>query len=92
MGLTPREKEIERMVRRGWTSREIADHLGIARRTVEAHRLNMRRRQRTVREDPDLKRSLESLRRRVSRLAAELAHLRNAAGARHLLRPTSPRR
>jgi hypothetical protein len=92
MSLTPREKEIERLVRRGWTSREIADHLGIARRTVEAHRLNMRRRRTTAREDIGIKKSLESLRRRVSRLARELAHLRSTAGARHFVRPSSTRR
>lgn len=42
--LLPRQKEILRLMAQGFTNREIAEHLGISVRTVEAHRLNLMRR------------------------------------------------
>lgn len=36
--LTPRQKQVVNYVTRGLTNREIADKLGISRRTVEVHR------------------------------------------------------
>jgi RNA polymerase sigma factor (sigma-70 family) len=42
--LTPRQKEILRLVAQGLTNREIAEHLGISVRTVEVHRFNLMRR------------------------------------------------
>ncbi len=42
--LTPRQKEILRLVAQGLTNREIADHLEISVRTVEVHRFNLMRR------------------------------------------------
>ena len=42
--LTPRQKEILRLVAQGSTNREIAAHLGISVRTVEVHRFNLMRR------------------------------------------------
>lgn len=42
--LTPRQKEILRLVADGLTNREIADHLQISVRTVEVHRFNLMRR------------------------------------------------
>jgi len=36
--LTPRQKEILRLVAQGLTNREIAEHLDISVRTVEVHR------------------------------------------------------
>lgn len=42
--LTPRQKEILRLVAQGLTNREIADHLDISVRTVEVHRFNLMRR------------------------------------------------
>lgn len=42
--LTPRQKEILRLVAEGLTNREIADHLDISVRTVEVHRFNLMRR------------------------------------------------
>ena len=42
--LTPRQREILRLVAHGFTNREIADHLGISVRTTEVHRFNLMRR------------------------------------------------
>ncbi|MGN6186331.1 MAG: response regulator [Thermoanaerobaculia bacterium] len=42
--LTPRQREILRLVAAGGTSKEIASRLGVSHRTVEAHRLNLMRR------------------------------------------------
>ncbi|MFQ5932825.1 MAG: LuxR C-terminal-related transcriptional regulator, partial [Nitrospiraceae bacterium] len=42
--VTPRQKEILRLVAQGLTNREIAHHLGISVRTVEVHRFNLMRR------------------------------------------------
>jgi len=42
--LTPRQKEILRLVAQGLTNREVADRLGISVRTVEVHRFNLMRR------------------------------------------------
>jgi DNA-binding NarL/FixJ family response regulator len=43
-GLTPRQREILRLVAQGFTNREIAGHLDISVRTVEVHRFNLMRR------------------------------------------------
>jgi DNA-binding NarL/FixJ family response regulator len=42
--LTPRQREILRLVAAGGTSKEIAQQLGLSHRTVEVHRLNLMRR------------------------------------------------
>jgi DNA-binding NarL/FixJ family response regulator len=42
--LTPRQKEILRLVSQGLTNREIAERLHISVRTVEVHRFNLMRR------------------------------------------------
>ena len=42
--LTPRQKEILRLVAQGMTNREIAGNLDISVRTVEVHRFNLMRR------------------------------------------------
>jgi DNA-binding NarL/FixJ family response regulator len=42
--LTPRQKEILRLVAEGLTNREIAQRFGISVRTVEVHRFNLMRR------------------------------------------------
>jgi len=42
--ITPRQREILRMVARSHTSREIGEKLGISPRTVETHRANMMQR------------------------------------------------
>lgn len=42
--LTPRQKEILRLVAQGLTNREVAHHLRISVRTVEVHRFNLMRR------------------------------------------------
>ncbi|HEV8307303.1 MAG TPA: LuxR C-terminal-related transcriptional regulator [Methylomirabilota bacterium] len=41
--LTPRENEVLRLVAEGWTSKEIASHLGISPKTVEVFRQNLLR-------------------------------------------------
>jgi DNA-binding NarL/FixJ family response regulator len=43
-GLTPRQKEILRLVSQGNTNRDIARRLSISVRTVEVHRFNLMRR------------------------------------------------
>lgn len=42
--LTPRQKEILRLVAQGLTNREVAHQLRISVRTVEVHRFNLMRR------------------------------------------------
>jgi DNA-binding NarL/FixJ family response regulator len=42
--LTPRQREVLRLVAAGRTSKEIANQLGVSYRTVEVHRLNLMRR------------------------------------------------
>jgi DNA-binding NarL/FixJ family response regulator len=42
--LTPRQKQILRLVAEGLTNREIAQRFGISVRTVEVHRFNLMRR------------------------------------------------
>jgi len=42
--LTPRQKQILRLVAEGLTNREIAQHFGISVRTIEVHRFNLMRR------------------------------------------------
>ena len=42
--ITPRQREILRLVALGHTNREIAGSLGISVRTVEVHRFNLMRR------------------------------------------------
>ncbi len=42
--LTPRQKEILRLVAKGLTNREVAHQLKISVRTVEVHRFNLMRR------------------------------------------------
>lgn len=39
--ITPREKEVLKLVARGHSTKQIADQLGISIRTVETHRINM---------------------------------------------------
>ena len=43
-GLTPRQKEILKLVSQGNTNRDIARRLDISVRTVEVHRFNLMRR------------------------------------------------
>ena len=39
--LTPREIEVCRLIRKGFTAREVGGHLGISKRTVECHKNNV---------------------------------------------------
>jgi DNA-binding NarL/FixJ family response regulator len=39
--LTPREKEVLEWVAKGFSTKQVADKLGIGTRTVESHRVNM---------------------------------------------------
>jgi two-component system, NarL family, response regulator NreC len=41
--LTPREREVLRMIAQGHTNRSIAEHLGLSPKTVDAHRTNLMR-------------------------------------------------
>ena len=41
--LSPREKEIVKLISEGLSSREIADSLNVSPRTIEAHRANIYR-------------------------------------------------
>ena len=43
-GLTPRQREILKLVSQGYTNRDIARRLSISVRTVEVHRFNLMRR------------------------------------------------
>jgi DNA-binding NarL/FixJ family response regulator len=42
--ITPRQKEILRLVAQGFTNRQIAEQLKISVRTIEVHRFNLMRR------------------------------------------------
>ncbi len=48
-GLTPREAEILRFLSAGFSNKEVARRLGLSVRTVETHRLNLRRKTQTGR-------------------------------------------
>ena len=79
--LTPRQRTIQRLVRRGMTSRGIAEHLGISQRTVEVHRANIARRLSSVTENapldhPAVQKALKRLSHRVAVLAMELKQIR----------------
>lgn len=58
--LTPRQKEILRLVAQGLTNREIAEHLDISVRTVEVHRFNLMRRLRVRNVAQLLRQALQS--------------------------------
>ena len=47
--LTPREAEVLRLLSAGFSNKEVASRLGVSVRTVETHRLNLRRKTRTGR-------------------------------------------
>jgi transposase len=77
--LTPRQRQIDRLVRRGLTSREIADKLSISQRTVEAHRGNIARRAAggpDPLEHPAVQRLLRRLSVQITALASEIRELR----------------
>jgi DNA-binding NarL/FixJ family response regulator len=81
--LTPRQKMIERLVRRGMTSRRIAEQLGISQRTVEVHRANIARRlsaapDRDPLDHPAVQKILKRLSHRVAVLVMELEQIRGA--------------
>jgi DNA-binding NarL/FixJ family response regulator len=79
MTLTPRQRIIYRLVRRGMTSRQIADQLGISSRTVEVHRSNIARnlagQRASNRHPPD-----SSIQLRLRKLSKELASLVSELG------------
>jgi len=79
--LTPRQRMIERLVRRGMTSRRIAEQLGISQRTVEAHRANISRRlesdhQADPLDHPVVQKALKRLSDLVALLVSEIERLR----------------
>ena len=79
--LTPRQRQIDRLVRRGLTSRRIAEKLRISQRTVEAHRGNIARRAagghvRDPLEHPAVQRLLRRLSVQITALASEIKELR----------------
>jgi ATP/maltotriose-dependent transcriptional regulator MalT len=81
--LTPRQRQIDRLVRRGLTSRKIAEKLAISQRTVEVHRGNIARRallagtqRKDPLEHPAVQRVLRRLSAQVTALASELKDLR----------------
>ena len=81
--LTRRQKQIDRFVRRGLTSQEIAKKLAISRRTVEVHRGNIARRAATAAwqdkdplEHPTVQRLLRRLGTQITQLASEIEQLR----------------
>ena len=41
--LTPRERDVVKLLARGWSSKQVAKSLGISHRTVEAHRMRLGR-------------------------------------------------
>ncbi|GJE13249.1 LuxR C-terminal-related transcriptional regulator [Methylobacterium longum] len=49
LGLTPREAEVLRFLSAGFSNKEVARRLALSVRTVETHRLNLRRKTRTGR-------------------------------------------
>jgi DNA-binding NarL/FixJ family response regulator len=79
--LTPRQRQIDRLVRRGLTSRQIAEKLSISQRTVEAHRGNIARRaaageDQDPLEHPAVQRLLRRLSTQITALASEIKELR----------------
>ncbi|MGD6587625.1 LuxR C-terminal-related transcriptional regulator, partial [Xanthomonas citri pv. citri] len=48
-GLTPREAEVLRFLISGFSNKDVARHLDLSVRTVETHRVNLRRKTRTGR-------------------------------------------
>jgi DNA-binding NarL/FixJ family response regulator len=81
--LTPRQRQIDRLVRQGLTSRQIAEKLAISQRTVEVHRGNITRRAaatgRQLRDPlrhPAVQRVLRRLGSQISALASEIKELR----------------
>jgi hypothetical protein len=79
--LTPRQRQIDRLVRRGLTSRQIAGKLSISQRTVEAHRGNIARRaaggqDKDPLEHPAVQRLLRRLSVQITALASEIKDLR----------------
>jgi DNA-binding NarL/FixJ family response regulator len=79
--LTPRQRQIDRLVRRGLTSRQIAERLKISQRTVEAHRGNIARRAagaqiRDPLEHPAVQRLLRRLSVQITALASQIKDLR----------------
>jgi DNA-binding CsgD family transcriptional regulator len=80
--LTPRQAAVAALVRRKWTSRQIAEKLGISRRTVEVHRANIALRTRTAQSNEPPSRgtvqwSVHRLSKQVAKLVAELDQLRH---------------
>ena len=49
LGLTPREAEVLRFLSAGFSNKEVARRLTVSVRTVETHRLNLRRKTKTGR-------------------------------------------
>jgi len=79
--LTPRQRQIDRLVQRGLTSRQIAGKLSISQRTVEAHRGNIARRaaagqSKDPLEHPAVQRLLRRLSVQITALASEIKELR----------------
>ena len=81
--LTPRQRQIDRLVRRGLTSRQIAAKLTISQRTVEVHRGNIARRAALTGrqlgdplEHPAVQRVLRRLSAQITALASEIKELR----------------
>jgi orotate phosphoribosyltransferase-like protein len=81
--LTPRQRVINHLVHRGMTSQQIADELGISRRTVEVHRahitsriLNSQGQRDNALQQRELRRVLMRLSSQVAAIAAELKVLR----------------
>ena len=74
--LTPRQKEILRLVAQGLTNREVAHNLKISVRTVEVHRFNLMRRLRVRNVAQLLRQALLLRRRRKQALARRRLKLR----------------
>ncbi len=81
--LTPRQRQIDRLVRRGLTSRQIGEKLAISQRTVEVHRGNIARREalngrqlKDPLEHPAVQRVLRRLSAQITALASEIKVLR----------------